>query len=157
MSIFIPLWIAGAAVYVIFAVRVSLEELVAAGLAGFCVAMALRRVKGQITPRYRYRAAWIRILLKRVPIKALKDCLTVLKVALRGVFLREIIEGDLVSIPFNTGGEDPESRARRALVVSGVCFSPNSVAVMIDREKGFLLVHQLEKIGPFPDDKDWPL
>ncbi len=52
-------------------------------------------------------------------------------------------EDRLQRIPFDPGGDDAVSAARRALVVAGTSASPNSVVVDADAERGVLIVHRL--------------
>ena len=49
----------------------------------------------------------------------------------------------LQRIPFDPGGDDAVSAARRALVVAGTSASPNSIVVDADAERGVLIVHRL--------------
>ena len=48
-------------------------------------------------------------------------------------------------VPFEAGGEDPRSVARRALAVAFTTASPNFVAIGIDETKGVMLYHQLRE------------
>jgi len=47
--------------------------------------------------------------------------------------------------PFDPGGDDPVSAARRALIVAGTSAAPNSVVVDADAEHGVLIVHRLAR------------
>lgn len=51
----------------------------------------------------------------------------------------------LQRVPFDPGGDDPVSAARRALVVAGTSASPNSIVVDADAERGILIVHRLTR------------
>ena len=51
----------------------------------------------------------------------------------------------LQRIPFDPGGDDAVSAARRALAVAGTSASPNSVVVDADAEHGVLVVHRLAR------------
>jgi hypothetical protein len=50
-------------------------------------------------------------------------------------------------VPFDSGGDDPESAARRALAIMYTTIPPNFVVVGIDRKKNLMLVHQ---VSPTP-------
>ncbi len=65
--------------------------------------------------------------------------------------------GVLTELPFSPGGQDPESAARRALVVAGVSTAPNTIALGIDSERETLLVHQLSRQLPEPPNRCWPI
>jgi multisubunit Na+/H+ antiporter MnhE subunit len=56
-------------------------------------------------------------------------------------------EAQLRAVPFDSGGDDPESAARRALAIMYTTIPPNFVVVGIDREKNLMLVHQ---VSPTP-------
>jgi multisubunit Na+/H+ antiporter MnhE subunit len=46
-------------------------------------------------------------------------------------------------VPFRAGAEDRESVARRALAISTISISPETIVVGIDRERNFMLLHQI--------------
>jgi multisubunit Na+/H+ antiporter MnhE subunit len=154
---FIAEWIAGTVVYLILAGKFAADEAVAAGLTGLCTALVLHGLRAEVRSRYEFRPSWIWLLMKRIPLRALMDSVTVLKLAFFSLFSRSPIEGELIPVPFDAGGDDGESRARRALVAIGVTFPPNTLAVVIDRENGTLLIHRLQESGAIPDDKKWPI
>ena len=56
-------------------------------------------------------------------------------------------EAQLRAVPFDGGGDDPESAARRALAIMYTTIPPNFVVVGIDRKKNLMLVHQ---VSPTP-------
>ncbi len=99
------------------------------------------------------------IFFRRIPLKLFSDCAWVLLALGRYFFFREPIEGKLLPVPFDPGGKDPASAARRALVLALVSLTPNTVSIMIDGEKGRLLIHQLQDTGAEPGDGDekWPI
>lgn len=49
--------------------------------------------------------------------------------------------------PFDVGGEDPNSLARRVLAIAYTCAAPNFIVGGIDKKRGLLLYHQVEKSG----------
>jgi multisubunit Na+/H+ antiporter MnhE subunit len=57
-------------------------------------------------------------------------------------------EGRFRAVRFKLGDGDPEDLARQALAESAGSFSPNTIVVGIDAERGELLAHQL-----VPDSK----
>ncbi len=56
-------------------------------------------------------------------------------------------EAQLRAIPFDGGGDDPESAARRALAIMYTTIPPNFIVVGIDRDKNLMLVHQVSPTG----------
>lgn len=56
-------------------------------------------------------------------------------------------EAELRAVPFDGGGDDPESAARRALAIMYTTIPPNFVVLGIDRGKNLMLVHQ---VSPTP-------
>jgi hypothetical protein len=72
-------------------------------------------------------------------------------------FPRHQATGALQDIPFEVGGQTPQAAARRALVLTGVSVAPNTIAICVEPEKGFLRVHQLVFRRETPADREWPL
>jgi multisubunit Na+/H+ antiporter MnhE subunit len=52
-----------------------------------------------------------------------------------------------VTFPFDAGGDDHASAARRALAIALTTVPPNFIVVGIDREHNFMLVHQVSPSG----------
>lgn len=50
-------------------------------------------------------------------------------------------------VPFRAGGDNSESAARRALALTLTTVPPNFIVVGIDRERNFMLVHQVSPTG----------
>jgi len=48
------------------------------------------------------------------------------------------------AIPFDTGGDDPESSTRRTLTIAYLTIPPDSVVVGIDRHVNELLLHEIQ-------------
>lgn len=44
-------------------------------------------------------------------------------------------------VPFRSGGDDAESAARRALAITAISISPETIVVGIDRDREFMLLH----------------
>ncbi len=53
------------------------------------------------------------------------------------------------AIPFDTGGDDPESSTRRTLTIAYLTIPPDSVVVGIDRHVNELLLHEIQP-SPLP-------
>ncbi len=115
-----------------------LAGLVTAGLA-LAATVAMQRQGGM---RFAVRWEWI-ALLPRLLIRYAADCMRLAEVLWRTVADRAGWRGRLIAVPFDVGGKSAQSAARRALVVTGISWTPNTIAVVIDREKQTLLIHQL--------------
>lgn len=56
-------------------------------------------------------------------------------------------DGELKVVPFDAGGDDVDSAARRALAVAYTTIPPNFIVVGIDRERNYMMVHQVSPTG----------
>jgi hypothetical protein len=56
-------------------------------------------------------------------------------------------EAQFRAVAYDAGGDDPESQARRCLMVAYMTIPPNFIIIGIDREKNQILVHQ---VSPTP-------
>ncbi|MGH7170000.1 MAG: Na+/H+ antiporter subunit E [Gemmataceae bacterium] len=151
-------WLAFLPLYLLLAASLDGQELVAgvvlSGVAALAVTATRRAGQLHFQPRWR----WL-YHFRRLPGKVLVDCGVVGAALARALLRREQIEGTFRTIPFDLGGEDAESAARRALVTAGACLTPNTYVVAIDAERGQLLVHQLVPSArpPGGGDREWPL
>lgn len=151
-------WVALLGVYMLFASKLAWAEAVvgaAAAALGATAAVVTARAGGL---HFRPRAGWLP-LLGRVPGRVLADCGVVALALWRRLVLRQAVEGVFRTVPFDPGGDDAVSAARRALVTAGISVSPNTYVVAIDRRRGLLLVHQLvaSPEPPGKGDREWPL
>lgn len=151
-------WLAFVPLYLLLAGSLSWQELIAAvilsGVSALAVTMTCRAGHLHFQPRWH----WLRHF-RHLPAKVLADCLIVAAALARALLKREQIEGAFRTIPFDPGGDDPESAARRALVLAGACVAPNTYVVAVDVERGQLLLHQLVPSAqpPGAGSTEWPL
>lgn len=147
-------WALGFALYLLLAANVSLAELaVGAGVgavtaAGLLVVRRYSRHHFQL-PRHSLGR------LSRVPWQMLIDCGIVLLAILRRPFRRRGT-GRFQERDFHPGNEHPAARARRALVIFGICCAPNSIPLGVSPNEK-LLVHELVPQPPRERNRDWPL
>ena len=96
--------------------------------------------RGAEQPRFLPQLRWL-IHAWPVPLNIVKDCWI--------LFLRlaagNLDPGIFRTVPFDTGGEDARSGARRALAITLINISPNVLIVGIDRGAGVMLYHQMER------------
>lgn len=151
-------WLGFLPLYLLLAGSVSWQEIVAgivlSVVAAFAVTVTCRAGSLHFHPRWR----WLRHF-RSLPRQVLADCVLIAGVLARALFHRGKIEGVFRTIPFDPGGDDAESAARRALVLAGACLAPNSYVVAVDRERGQLLMHQLapSEQPPGAGDREWPI
>ena len=150
-------WLVFLPLYLLLAGGLDWQELVAgvvlSGVAALAVTATRRAGRLHFQPRWRWFYHF-----RRLPGRVLTDC-GIVAAALARALRREKIEGSFRSIPFDPGGDDAESAARRALVMAGACLAPNTYVVAVDRQRGHLLVHQLVPSAEPPGrgDREWPL
>lgn len=151
-------WLALFVLYLLLAGKAEGEEALAGLVLAVPAAVAMIAVREAGRLHYRPRWRWLG-KLGRLPGKVVKDCAIVAAALWRALVRREKVEGVFRTIPFDPGGEDAESAARRALVVAGVCVAPNTFVVALEEERGLILVHQLVPSAQPPGggDREWPL
>ena len=88
---------------------------------------------------------------------AVRDTLIVFGVLLRRLAGGPLPHDAIVDLRFDAGGDDPESNARRALVIEAVSFAPNSIVLDLDRRRGTLRVHYLRSDVTKPAAAEWPV
>ncbi len=151
-------WLGFMPLYLLLAGSLSGQEIAAAivvsGLAALAATVTHRAGRLHFQPRLR----WL-YHFRHLPGRVLADCAVVAAALARTLFRRQKIEGVFRSIPFDPGGDDAESAARRALVVAAACLAPNSYIVAVDAEGKQLLVHQLVPSAhpPGGGDREWPI
>lgn len=151
-------WLAFFPLYLLLAGSVDGQEVVAGAVLSAVAALAaiVTRCAGSLyfQPRWRWLRHF-RHLLGRL----LSDCAIVAWALIRALRGREKIEGIFRTIPFDPGGDDAESAARRALVMAGACLTPNTYVVAVDAERKQLLLHQLvpSPQPPGAGNREWPL
>jgi multisubunit Na+/H+ antiporter MnhE subunit len=69
----------------------------------------------------------------------------VLAVLARQIFRGRPAESLVFTVPFDVGDDDDESAFRRALAIAYATATPNFVVIGIDRERGLLVYHQIQK------------
>ncbi len=145
--------------YLLLAGKASITEFIAGAAVALAAAAAAFWVRSNAGLSFRFKAGWVWILLRRLPWRAAADCGWVFLALWRYAVHREGIEGKFRIVPFDPGGEDAASAARRAIVLAAVSLTPNTLSISIDREKRQLLIHQLMETGKEPGggDREWPL
>ncbi|GAC1434322.1 MAG: hypothetical protein NVSMB65_08350 [Chloroflexota bacterium] len=108
--------------------------------------------------RFAPQTSWFLLLLRTVPPQVIGDTILVAS-ALWNAVRRRPVDGAFHIVPFDGGGPDARSAARRALIVAAISLPPNTYVIDISKDGGYLLVHQLVGRGRQPGrgDRQWPL
>lgn len=144
--------------YLLLAAKQAVAEAVAGVAIAALGAAAATSTAGAGKLRFRARLPWL-AQVARLPGRILADCGIVAVALWRRLVGRHVVSGEFRIVPFDPGGDDAESAARRALVTLGVTLAPNTYVVAVDRERGVLLLHQLVPSAQPPGggDREWPL
>jgi len=131
-------------------------EWVAGASAAAAGTTALMAVAAEVSP-FRPGAGSLGFLV-RLPGRAAADCLRVLRALARALATGRALAGAWVEVPFDAGGDDPASAARRALVLGAGSLPPNTLMVAIEPEAGRLLAHRLVPAAGLPGGggRGWP-
>jgi multisubunit Na+/H+ antiporter MnhE subunit len=145
-------WLASAALWMVLVDSVRIAELVAGAVVAAIAATGFEAVRRQ---RVAAQAVRPDLALRgwRVLPKALPDVWRLTRAALVQLRRREPVRGRVVAMPFGHTGDDGDDRAARALSAALGSIAPNSIVIGVDRDNGFLLVHQLEPTRK-PSDLD---
>ena len=153
---FLRLWVLFTAIEVLLVGKLDPQETPVGAVVGALAAWGTISVLRASGEAYRLRWRWLAIV-PRLVAGVVRDTLRVF-----GLLLRRLAGGPLpddrtVEIPFDCGGDDPESNARRALAVAAVSCAPNSIVLDLHRARGTLRVHYLDGNVPKPRSAEWPL
>lgn len=151
-------WLGLLPLYLLLAGSVDSHELIAGVVLTGVAALSLTAMRRAGQLHFQPHGRWLSHF-RRLPGQVLADCALVGGVLIRVLCKRAQVEGAFRSIPFDPGGEDAESAARRALVVAGACLAPNTYVVAVDAERRHLLLHQLvpSPQPPGAGNREWPL
>jgi len=128
-----------------FALDILLYGVVACSITLLAARVVLKERLSPLRTQFRFLAqAW------RLPKLIVTGTWEVLAVLARQIFLRKPADSLLYSVPFDAGDDDQDSAFRRALAIGYTTATPNFVIIGIDREKGLLVYHQIQK-GPVPE------
>jgi multisubunit Na+/H+ antiporter MnhE subunit len=140
-------WIALVLLWQLFVNTFAGAEVVAGLAAAAVAATAAEVVRGQGLVHFRPRARWLP-RTRALPPAVLQDSLTLARMLWRRIVARESVSGEFSTVSFESGGDDPESAARRALYVAAISLTPNTYVLGIDRDENVMLVHQLVPTHP---------
>jgi hypothetical protein len=143
------LWSLSFALMMLYAGKVAPDEALFAALGATISATASKMVlEKRLAP---LRGEWRCVAqIWRLPRYLVTGTWEVLAVLARQVFLRKPAPSLLYGVRFDAGGDDDESALRRALAIAYTTATPNFVILGVDRARGLLVYHQVQK-GPIPE------
>jgi multisubunit Na+/H+ antiporter MnhE subunit len=155
---YLLLWASQWLLWLIFAdsygIREGIVGAVSAAASTHLVALFIARTKDH----YKIQARHLMPMI-HVPGKLFGDA-WVLLVAIKRRLTQQKLGGGIVSVPFHAGANDGFSRARRALAVTYLTFTPNSLVLGISKDADLMSFHTviprpfpsfLEKLGARPE------
>ena len=131
--------------WMLFVSLLQLNELVAGIAAALIGAVADAVVKATDFARFRPRLKHLLLILTE-PWYVISGTASIFW-ALAKRIAGQPSEGELKVIPYDAGGDDSDSSARRALTVAYTTIPPNFIVIGIDRERNYLMVHQVSPTG----------
>ncbi len=130
--------------WLLFVDTLAAEELILGAIAAAVAATAADVVRAQDLVRFRMRARWLRGL-GVLPRQVLTDSWLLAVALWRQLRRPGSVRGLFRVLPFPIEGDDAVAAARSALVTGLVSVAPNTYVVGIERNEGFMLVHQLAR------------
>jgi multisubunit Na+/H+ antiporter MnhE subunit len=130
--------------WTLFAGKIGWNELVAGGIASAIAATAARIVWAQHIAGFRGHLAWL-LAMWRLPVYAVTGTWEIFAVLFLQLFGRKPAESLILAVPFDKGGDDDESAARRALAIAYTTSTPNFIVIGVDGKRGQLVYHQIKR------------
>lgn len=140
-------WGAFFLLWLLFAFSLKLSELIAGALAAVAAVIATELVRLQPLVRARFRSRWLTSLW-RLPFDALRESLLAYRFLLAQIFRRR--SSTMTAFILHAKTDEPRLWGKRALAISVVSATPNSVVLGYDAEQDRLLIHQLYASPPPP-------
>ncbi len=125
----------------------SYAEALAGLAAAIIAALFVLAVRLHSGTRFRLRLGWL-LWLRHIPLGVLHDSAVLLLVLWRRLVRQQPPQSAFRAVRFPTGGDDPESAARRAFATAATALAPNTYVIGFDRERGVALIHQLAPGAP---------
>jgi hypothetical protein len=149
------LWMVLVALEIALVGKIDVQETPMGMLIAFLAVLALVGALRAGGVRYVFRVKWLLygLLIIRNIVRDLCVVYSVLFRRLAGGAVHDRYH----DIPFKYGTADPESAARRALVIAGVSTSPNAVVICLDPVAGRMRVHELAASDAPKESETWPL
>jgi multisubunit Na+/H+ antiporter MnhE subunit len=131
--------------WMLFVSMVKVDELLVGLCAAIISAVADGVVKAKQFAKFRPRLQWL-LMFFWEPWYILEGSASILWALVRRLMGKKS-EAQFRVVPFRAGGETQQDSARRALAVTLTTIPPNFIVVGIDKERNFMLVHQVSPTG----------
>lgn len=128
----------------VFVGKLGWNELIVGTAGSVLAATAADIVWAQHIAGFRDNAGWV-LQMWRLPKYMVTGSWEIFSVLLRQISGGAPAESLVLSVPFDAGGDDDASAARRALAVAYTTSTPNFVVIGVDRKRGRLVYHQIER------------
>jgi multisubunit Na+/H+ antiporter MnhE subunit len=122
-------------------VTISWQEVGAGVVAAAIAATGAEAVRANDRFRFKPEPRWLAKAVTLLP-RILQESWLLARVLARRIIRREAPDSAFRAVPFEAGGDDARSSARRALVKAGWSAAPNTVVIGVDRKENIMLVHQ---------------
>lgn len=119
-----------------------LSEAILGLVASAIAATAATAVREQALISFRPRARWFTAAI-RLPWRSVVESAQVLTALARQLSGRERMRGRFRTVEVALPADPAEAAAKRALLIMGESFAPNSYVLGIDQHRGLMLVHEL--------------
>lgn len=132
-------WASQWGLWLIFADNAGFRELIAgalgAAISTFVVGLFLARTRARFKLQRQYLAQVVHI-----PKSLLSDTWILLRAIAMRLRGKEL-PGGIVAVPFRVGTDDPRSRGRRALAITFLTFTPNTLVLGFARGRQLVFFH----------------
>lgn len=135
--------------------KLQVQQLVAAVIVGFVVAVVLSSLAKHARVSCGVRWSWFGLLARRLPKRIVCDMGLLGRAFVQSIATGNRGTGAFRRKKFEAGGTDARSAGRRALVLAGVSLPPNTFAVSVEGGHS-LEVHQLV-FQSEAEDREWPV
>ncbi|MBJ6749750.1 hypothetical protein [Geomonas anaerohicana] len=133
-------WLLFLGLYMLFCAKADPAEAVTGGVAALLALWLVGLLRDSFRSPLRLKPSWL-LLLWRIPSAMLSESWLLLVALLRRLGGREE-DGVMIEHRFDFP-EDKHESARRAWMTFGVCITPNSYLVFLDKKKKKVLIRQL--------------
>jgi multisubunit Na+/H+ antiporter MnhE subunit len=146
-------WVAFYAGWFLLTATFAASEFIVGAAAAAISATVAEVVRVQDSRRFRPRLRWL-MRIHKLPTRMITDTIAVFRALWQRNVSGDPRLGAFRAIPFDPGGTDGTSAARRALILIAVTSCPNSYVVGIDSRRKIMLVHQLVPSPPEASRED---
>lgn len=142
-------WLLLLLMWFLFVAEFSLPELFAGMAAAFVATVGTAVLQATAVIRLRPMLRFV-LVAWRLPWHIVTGTGLILRGLAQQLFTRDGAPSLTRAVPFDVGGDDPRSAARRALAITYTTVTPNSIVIDIVREQGLLVFHQIIPADIYP-------